>query len=130
MFGCALQLLFLNHEPRNARLCCFYVREMRAAGCDEALYDYKNRIAKAVEIHRKITALDENCSYVCEMTLPETRAEMFELINPYSVLTSSLITGTSRGDRRNKNLGHRWARGRRFARGSRQIQDSDRHAQT
>ena len=70
---------------------------MRAAGCDEALYDYKNRIAKAVEMHRKITALDENCSYVCEMTLPETRAEMFELINPYSVLTSSLITGTSRG---------------------------------
>ena len=55
VFGCALQLLFLNHEPRNARLCCFYVREMRAARCDEAQCDYKNRFADVIEIHQKLS---------------------------------------------------------------------------
>src|SRR6476620_752637 len=55
VFGCAPQLLFLNHEPRNARLCCFDVREMRAAGCDEAQCDHKNRFADVIEIHQKLT---------------------------------------------------------------------------
>ena len=53
VFGCAPQLLFLNHEPRNARLCCFYVREMRAARYDEAQCDYNNRFADIIEIHQK-----------------------------------------------------------------------------
>jgi len=58
VFGCAPQLLFLNHESRNARLRCCYVREMRAARCDEAQCDYNNRLADVIEIHR--TALDGN----------------------------------------------------------------------
>ena len=55
VFGCALQLLFFNYEPRNARLRCCYVREMRAARCDEAQCDYKNRFADVIEIHQKLT---------------------------------------------------------------------------
>src|SRR6476469_3561586 len=55
VFSCAVQLLFLNHEPRNARLRYFYVREMRAARYDEAQCDYNNRFADVIEIHQKVT---------------------------------------------------------------------------
>ena len=50
VFGCALQLLFLNHEPRNARLRCRYVREMRAARRDETQCDYNTGFADVIRM--------------------------------------------------------------------------------
>ena len=84
-----------------------------------------------INLKKKVSLLnDASLLVVLRNDKPDTRAGMFAFINPFNVATPYDHRYVAWCYRRNKNLGRGWDRGGRFARATRQIQNSDQPAQT